>query len=140
MEESAGCIILKHFNGIPHVLLAHAARNWRIKLMGFPKGHVDEGEDIKTTAIRETKEEVGITPDIVYYLGSSKTKKGKKVHAFFAFVKSGKLDGKKAVDIQKEEVDLAKFYPLDKAENMVYVYQRPLIKKAQQYVKQEGLN
>lgn len=140
MEESAGCIIVKHFNGVPHILLAHAAGNWRTKLMGFPKGHVDEGEDTKRAAIRETKEEVGITPDIINYLGSSKTKKGKRVHAYMAFVKSGRLDGKKAVDLQKEEVDLAKFYPLDKADEMVYVYQRPLIKKAQEYVKREGIN
>jgi len=140
MEESAGCIILKHFNGVPHVLLAHAAHNWRTKLMGFPKGHVDEGEDIKRTAIRETKEEVGITPDIITYLGSSKTKKGKKVHAYLAFIKDGRLNGKKATDLQKEEVDLAKFYPLANADQMVYVYQRPLFKKAQQYVTREGIN
>lgn len=140
MEESAGCIILKHFNGIPHILLAHAAGNWRTKLMGFPKGHVDEGEDRKRAAVRETEEEVGITPDIISYLGSAKTKKGKRVHAYLAFVKSGRIEGKKAVDLQKEEVDLAKFYPLAGADQMVYVYQRPLIKKAQMYVKQEGIN
>lgn len=140
MEESAGCIIIKHFNGVPHVLLAHAAGSWKNKLMGFPKGHVDEGEDLEKTAIRETREEVGITPDVVSYLGSAKTNKGKRVHAYISFVKSGRLEGKKAVDLQKSEVDHAKFYPLESAEKLVYVYQRPLFMKAQEYVRSEGIN
>jgi len=140
MEESAGCIIIKHFNGVPHVLLAHAARNWRIKLMGFPKGHVDKGETPEKTAVRETKEEVGIVPDIIDYLGSVKTKKGKKVHAYLAFVKSGKLDGKKAIDLHKDEIDYAKFFPLENADQLAYTYQRPLIQKAKEYVDREKIN
>ncbi len=140
MEESAGCIIVKHFNGIPHVLLAHAAGNWNNKLMGFPKGHVEKGESLKRTAIRETKEEVGITPDIVDYLGSSRTNKRKKVHAFIAFMKKGKLDGKKPINLDKNEIDYAKFYPLNEAESKVYIYQRPLFKKAIEYVNREGIN
>jgi len=140
MEESAGCIIIKHFNGIPHVLLAHAAGNWRTKLMGFPKGHVDESESLEKAAIRETREEVGIVPDIINYLGSVKTKKGKRVHAYLAFMKSGKLDGKKAIDLHKEEIDYAKFFPLENADQLVYTYQRPLIQKAKEYVEREGIN
>jgi len=134
MEESAGCIIIKRFNGIPHILLAHATGNWRTKLMGFPKGHVDEGESLEEAAIRETKEEVGIVPDIINYLGSVRTKKGKKVHAYLALVESGKLNGKKAVDLHKEEIDYAKFFPLKDVEQLVYDYQRPLIQKAKEHV------
>ena len=134
MEESAGCIIIKHFNGVPHILLAHATGNWRTKLMGFPKGHIDEGESLEKAAIRETKEEVGIVPDIINYIGFVKTKKGKKVHAYLAFVESGKLNGKKATELHKEEIDYAKFFPLKDAEQLVYDYQRPLIQKAKEHV------
>jgi predicted NUDIX family NTP pyrophosphohydrolase len=139
MDRSAGCIIIKHFNGVPHVLLAHAAGNWRSKLMGFPKGHVDEGEDLKKTAIREVQEEVGVTATILDKLGEVKTKRGKQVTAFVALYKSGRLDGKKALDLQKEEVDWAKFYPIDQAIDMVYSYQKPLFQKAKAYIEKEAL-
>lgn len=136
-ETSAGCIIVKTYNGVPHVLLVHAAGNWKNKQFGFPKGRTEDGEDIERAAIRETKEETGITPDVLEHLGSAKTKKTKKtVHAFMALYKSGSLDGKKATDFQREEVDIAKFYPLDKAIEMVYAYQKPLMEKAKEYVKE----
>lgn len=136
-ETSAGCIVVKTYNGVPHVLLVHAAGSWKNKKFGFPKGRVEDGEDIKRAAERETKEESGITPDILDYIGSAKTKKAKKtVHAFIAFYKSGPLDGKKATDYQREEVDVAKFYPIKKAVDMVYAYQKPLLEKAKKYIEE----
>jgi 8-oxo-dGTP pyrophosphatase MutT (NUDIX family) len=32
---------------------------------GFPKGHVEEGESVEKTAIREVKEETGLDFDLV---------------------------------------------------------------------------
>lgn len=43
-------------DGVEHVLLIRDPyRNW-----GFPKGHLEEGEDAPTAAIREVKEETGL--------------------------------------------------------------------------------
>jgi predicted NUDIX family NTP pyrophosphohydrolase len=139
VEQSAGCAIIKHFNGVPHILLAHAAGNWKLKLMGIPKGHVEADEDLKKAAIRETYEEVGIKPDILDYLGSVTTNQGKKVHGYIALMKSGDLDGKKATKLHRSEIDYAKFFPIENAVNMVYVYQRPLIQRAKEYIEREHL-
>jgi predicted NUDIX family NTP pyrophosphohydrolase len=140
-EQSAGCVVIKHFNGVPHVLLAHAAGNWKppLKLMGIPKGHVEAGEDIKRAAARETYEEVGIKPDILDYLGSVTTNQGKKVHGYIALMKSGELDGKKATKLHRFEIDYAKFFPIEEAVSMVYAYQRPLIQRAIEYIEREHL-
>jgi 8-oxo-dGTP diphosphatase len=136
MVISAGCVVMKVFNGEPHVLMTHSAGNWQNKLFGIPKGHVEQGEDLKEAALRETKEETGITAEIIDYLGSVK-KPGKTVHAYIALYKSGSLDGKKAIDYQRSEIDVAKFYPVDQAVEMSYTYQRELLKKAKEYIETE---
>lgn len=140
MDKSAGCIIVKEFDAEPHVLMIHAAGNWRNKKMGFPKGEIHNGESPHETAIRETKEEVGITPIILDSLGTVKTRSGKKeVHAFIALYGDGPLDDKKATKLQKGEVDYAKFFPIDSAIEMCYEYQRPLFERAKKYIEKKGL-
>ena len=53
-EKSCGCIILNEKNEV--LLIHHNAGHW-----DFPKGHVEEGETEVQTAIREVKEETGLT-------------------------------------------------------------------------------
>lgn len=136
VKQAAGCLIVKMFDDEPHVLLVHAAGNWKNKLFGIPKGTVDPRESLKQCAIRETEEETGIMPKVIIYLGSSLYKTSKKqVHCFLAKYQSGKIDDKKrAANLQKKEVDVAKFYPLDKAEEMVYNSHRVFIRKAKDYI------
>ena len=60
-EKSCGCIILKDDN-----VLLIGARDGNGKLFwSFPKGHQEDGETNFETAIRETKEEVGLDVKIV---------------------------------------------------------------------------
>ncbi len=60
-EKSCGCIILKDVE-----VLIIGARDDDGKLYwSFPKGHQEEGETDVATAIRETKEEVGLSVEIV---------------------------------------------------------------------------
>lgn len=134
--ESAGCIMMKYYDGVLHTLMCHAAGNWKLKLMGFPKGNVDEGEDIKAAAIREVEEETGLIPDILNYIGSVKKDRTKTVHAFVAFVKSGDIRDKTPVNLQKDEIDYAKFIPVDKAVVKAYKYQRDLFDKAIKYIQE----
>lgn len=51
-EKSCGCIVIKDGKVL---LVQHNQGHW-----GFPKGHVEQGEDELTTAMRETKEETNI--------------------------------------------------------------------------------
>lgn len=56
-EKSCGCIIVKD-NKV--LLVYEKNRNF----WGFPKGHVEEGENEIETALREVKEEVGLDVEI----------------------------------------------------------------------------
>lgn len=67
-ETSAGGVVFKKENGQIFILLTqHSAyHGW-----SFPKGLVDEGEDRKTTALREVNEEGGVQAKIVAELSPS---------------------------------------------------------------------
>lgn len=56
-EKSCGCIIIKN----KKVLLVYEKNR---NFWGFPKGHIEEGENEIETALREVKEEVGIDVEI----------------------------------------------------------------------------
>lgn len=141
MDISSGCIVVKKFNGEPHILMVHAAGNWKNKNFGFPKGIIEENENTSAAAARETEEETGVIVDIIGYLGSvHRNVKGlphKEVHAYIALYKDGNLEGKNVLDFQKSEIDVAKFYPVDQAVEIAYGYQKPLLEKAKEFIKKE---
>ena len=57
IEKSSGAIIFrKQGNNIFYLLLRYELGHW-----DFPKGHIEKGETLEETAIRETKEETGIS-------------------------------------------------------------------------------
>lgn len=56
-EKSCGCIIIKDNK----VLLVYEKN---MNFWGFPKGHMEKGENEIETALREVKEEVGIDVEI----------------------------------------------------------------------------
>ncbi len=56
VEHSAGGVVFReHDKGPLYLVLISKRRIWE-----FPKGHLEPGEDTKTAAIREVKEETGI--------------------------------------------------------------------------------
>ncbi len=62
-EKSCGAIIIYKANENNHKVLLvknHNGRYW-----SFPKGHVEKGETEQQTAVREIKEETGLTVEIV---------------------------------------------------------------------------
>lgn len=70
MEKSAGLIIFrKEGSSIKYLLLHYSAGHW-----DFPKGHVEQGETDMDAALRELKEETGISDAEV--AGSFKEKLG----------------------------------------------------------------
>ena len=56
-ETSAGGVVFRMDVGQPlFLLIRDSYKNW-----GFPKGHIEAGEQPETAALREVKEETGLT-------------------------------------------------------------------------------
>jgi len=61
-ETSAGGVVFRRTPEGPVVLLIRDSyRNW-----GFPKGHLEEGEDAPAAAVREIGEETGLTSLVLH--------------------------------------------------------------------------
>lgn len=72
-KETSG--ILLYNKGTKQYLILRAYKNWSV-----PKGMIDDGENSKQAAIRELKEETGITAKgNLEFLGKQKYKKGNKI-------------------------------------------------------------
>jgi len=57
VEVSAGGVVVRLIDGVEHVLVIRDPyRKW-----GLPKGHAEEGESPGQTALREVREETGLT-------------------------------------------------------------------------------
>ncbi len=88
---SAGAIILREIEGQLKIALAH----WRqgARLWVLPKGHVEAGETLEQTALREIHEETGLAHvQLLTYLGSfvrERNKEGqttrKTIHCYLAY-------------------------------------------------------
>ncbi len=88
-KVSAGLLLYRRQNGEPEFLLVHLGGPfWAKKDEGawfLPKGEVNPGEDEKTAALREFREETGLDvhPALeLVSLGTVKHKSGKTVHAW----------------------------------------------------------
>ena len=79
---SAGVIVVRFINNIPHYLLLQVYGYW-----DFPKGLVDKGEDPQTGAIREVKEETDLA-DLNFrwghdYRETSPYRNGRKIARYY---------------------------------------------------------
>jgi len=64
MQKSAGAVVFRREKEETYYLLLHyQAGHW-----DFPKGHIEEGESLKQTVVREVAEETGII-DVVFIDG-----------------------------------------------------------------------
>lgn len=110
-EKSCGCIV---FNELNEVLLVQMhSGHW-----SFPKGHVEENETEKETALRETKEETNIDCHIIDGFREVNTYspfKGtiKDVVFFLATV------SKSTITKQDEEIKNASFVNVEKAKKLI---------------------
>ena len=104
-EKSCGAIVIDD-NKV--LVIKHRAGH-----VGFPKGHVEDGETEVETAIREVKEETGIDIEVdtnYRYTTNYSPKEGVSKEVIFFL---GKVIGGK-IKPQYTEVDEVSFIPMDR--------------------------
>ena len=128
-ETSAGGVVLdRHDRKAQVALIARRDRRGRL-VWSLPKGHRESGETLEQTAMREVREETGITATIVRSLGSidcwfmaDGTRVHKTVHHFLMHATNLELSD---ADV---EVDEVAWVPLqDAATRLRYAGERRVV-------------
>ena len=134
IEKSAGGVVVRNFDGVPHVLVIRDPyQNW-----GLPKGHIEKGEAPIEAALREVREETGLadlvlgpelaTIDWYFRVGS------RLVHKFCAFYLMRSMEGDPRPEAA-EGITECVWLPLEVAEGRItYDNAREVIKAARQAV------
>lgn len=131
-EVSAGGVMYRKHGDSIQIALIHVRNRW-----GLPKGHVEEGERVEETALREVREETGLEGRVVKKLGDirysyrDKTKEGepiriyKRVHFYLLrYVKGDVRD-------HDHEVDEARWFPMDQViKNLKFATERKMVHRA----------
>lgn len=122
IEVSAGGLVLSKTDPSLVALISHKNRGGRADWC-IPKGHVESGEDLAQTAVREVGEETGIQAEVVEKLGeiSYSFKIGahrikKTVHHFLLRQTGGDLSSE--MDPTGEVIE-AKWFKLDELEDVL---------------------
>jgi predicted NUDIX family NTP pyrophosphohydrolase len=142
-ERSAGILFYRRDGGATSVLLVHPGGPfWRNRDAGawqIPKGGIEEGEDPAAAARREVQEELGVSVTApLEDLGEVRQSGGKRVQAF-AVAQDFDADAIASNGFDLEwpprsgriqtfpEVDAARWFPIDKAREMMLTSQLPLL-------------
>ncbi|MFP4001387.1 MAG: bis(5'-nucleosyl)-tetraphosphatase [Candidatus Natronoplasma sp.] len=139
-EVSAGVVVYREDEPIKYLLLHYPAGHW-----DFPKGHVEEGESMEETALRELREETGITEEEV------KLEEGFRETIDYLYKKKGELSHKKVIfflgKTDKEKVTISEEHqgylwaPYEKAKQKVtFMNARKLLDKSQDFLEEEIKN
>jgi 8-oxo-dGTP pyrophosphatase MutT (NUDIX family) len=97
-ETSAGGLVIRVIDGLPHAALIGRTRRGGALRWSMPKGHVEPGETLEQTAVREVREETGIVGRViaplgsfVYTFSSNGRRIRKRVHHFLLRAEAGEL-------------------------------------------------
>ncbi|MET9259214.1 NUDIX hydrolase [Amycolatopsis sp. NPDC004079] len=113
------------------VLIGRLDRHGRL-LWSLPKGHIEDGETVEQTAVREVKEETGISARVLHPLGAidywfvaQQRRVHKTVHHFLLEATGGELSDE---DVEVTEVA---WVPLAELETtLAYADERKLVRGA----------
>ncbi|GAA1212421.1 hypothetical protein GCM10009675_37060 [Prauserella alba] len=114
-------------------LIGRLNRHGRL-LWSLPKGHIEDGETVEDTAVREVREETGIVARVIRPLGSidywfvaERRRIHKTVHHFLLEAHGGELSDD---DVEVTEVA---WVPLDELDSrLAYTDERKLVRKARE--------
>ncbi len=131
-EVSAGGVIYRRRDDQVEVALIHTGKRW-----GLPKGHVEEGERVEETAVREVREETGLLGKLDRKLGQisytyrGKSRNGrpirvaKRVTFFLLEYLEGEVHG------HDYEVDEARWFTLDEAfAKLFFATEQKMVRRA----------
>lgn len=133
-EKSCGGIVFTRNNDeIRYVIIQHLGGHW-----GFPKGHVELGETEEATALREIREEIGVSAQLLegfrieeQYPLPNKSGVIKQVIYFLAEFTD------QEIVYQKEELKAACLLPYEEAANrMTFEETKHILAKANSLLRQ----
>ncbi|RSM66373.1 NUDIX hydrolase [Amycolatopsis sp. WAC 01376] len=136
-ETSAGGLVVDA-ERLNAALIGRLDRHGRL-LWSLPKGHIEDGETVEQTAVREVKEETGISARVLQPLGSidywfvaERRRVHKTVHHFILESTGGELSDE---DVEVTEVA---WVPLAELETkLAYSDERKLVRKAKELFAQQ---
>ena len=127
-EKSCGCIIIENKKVL---LIYEKDRNF----WGFPKGHVEDGENEIETALREVKEEVGL--DVIineekrYVLNYTIKDEIDKTSVYF-IAKPKSIE----ITMQEDEIEDAKWCNFEEAiQTLTFENSKEMLKQVKQEMK-----
>ena len=130
LELSAGLAIIQKES----ILLGHPKGQKWYGTYSIPKGHVEEGEDLLEAAIRETREEIGITVDLEDIISKEPEfidyidKGGNLYKRVYYFLVNPKTPIKQsAIRPDKSEIDWAGFILKDAAQARIFWRLKPIL-------------
>jgi len=127
-EFSSGGLVIRNLRGRPHLAVVRV----RDEILALPKGHPEEGESMKEAALREVREETGLTGEIEEKLGDVRywyARGGERVFKVVSFYLLRYLSGR--IADHDHEVEEALWIPLDEApKRLAYGGEREMARTA----------
>ena len=131
-EYSAGSIIYR-INKKFLLVQSMLNRTW-----GFPKGHLEAGENNVQAAKREVYEEVGLRPNYDFNFKESLTYKITRDRLKTVTLFLSEFIPTQKIKLQKSEIGASKWVNLEEASKYLHYEElNELLKKAQDYIKNE---
>ena len=137
-ERSCGAVVYTLVDGaVKYVIVRQKKGIW-----GFPKGHCKKGESLKQTALREVREEVGLSPQIIpgfreeemYYTQHGSRTVSKRVSYFLAYYQD------QTIIIQTDELSQARLVGYDKAMSLLaFDSKKRILTAADNFIREMGV-
>ena len=131
-ETSAGGLVVDG-DRARAVLIGRLDRHGKL-LWSLPKGHIEDGETVEQTAVREVAEETGISARVLSSLGTidywfvaERRRVHKTVHHFLLEATGGELS-----DEDSEVTEVAWVPVADLETRLAYTDERSLVRKARE--------